>query len=165
VRASRSQPRSPLHSNEVIHDPSFLSCNRIDLCFCPPCRSSLPSPSFIRSPPISASRRTPACLVRLVHAWASGQRSRPGIQSGAIVGPLWLERRRTLSRRDCCLATSRRKNCRPGKRSMDHSKRQRRACGANPTAVDCQRDRVSTRLDPRCVAPERWSGDLSAVAV
>jgi hypothetical protein len=109
------------------HVPEDLSsCNGSPLRLCNNCGSQVapsPSPSSWLSSPLSLSaRRAPACLVRVVHARASGKRSRSFIQSRTVVGPLRIKCGRPVGRCDRGVAPSRGENCGPRKWSVDYSK-------------------------------------------
>ena len=105
------------------------------------------------SPPSSPSclpaGRASASVVRVVHARASRKRSGPFIQSRTVMGPLRVKRRRSPGRRYRGMAPSRRENCRPGKRSVDHSKRQRRPRRTDPAPIHRRRHRIPARLNRR----------------
>jgi hypothetical protein len=58
------------------------------------------------------------------------------------------------------VAPSRRENCRPGKRSVDHSKRQRRPRRTDPAPIYRRRHRIPARLNRRGTGAD-WRRDLS----
>lgn len=105
------------------------------------------------SPPSSPScfppRRASARMVRVVHARASRKRSGPFIQSRPVMGPIRVKRGRSRGWRHRGVAPSRRENCRPGKRSVDHSKRQRRPRRTDPAPIHRRRHRIPARLNRR----------------
>ena len=142
----------PQHKDS--HVPEHFSCNGRALCLCDNGGGQVapsPTPQPL-SPPSSPSclppRRASARMVRVVHAWASRKRSGPFIQSRTVMGPLRVKRRRSPGRRYRGMAPSRRENCRPGKRSVDHSKRQRRPRRTDPAPIHRRRHRISARLKP-----------------
>jgi hypothetical protein len=58
------------------------------------------------------------------------------------------------------VAPSRRENCRPGKRSVDHSKRQRWPRHTDPAPIHRRRHRIPARLNRRGTGAD-WRRDLS----
>lgn len=80
-------------------------------------------------------RRTSRSLVRMVHARSGRQRPGFVVQSGSIMGALWIGRRRSDRRCDRRLASSCRKNRRPGERPVDRSKWQRRWRRQGPSEI------------------------------
>ncbi len=116
------------------------------------------------SPPSSPSclpaGRASASVVRVVHARASRKRSGPFIQSRPVMGPIRVKRERSRGWRHRGVAPSRWENCRPGKRSVDHSKRQRRPRRTDPAPIHRRRHRIPARLNRRGTGAE-WRRDLS----
>jgi hypothetical protein len=148
------------------HVPEHFSCNGRALCLRDNGGGQVapsPTPQPL-SPPSSPSclppRRASASMVRVVHAWASRKRSGPFIQSRPVMGPLRVKRGRSRGRRHRGVAPSRRENCRPGKRSVDRSKRQRRPRGTDPAPIHRRRHRVPARLNRRGTGAN-WRRDLS----
>ena len=110
-----------------------LSCNSRAMCIGVERGSPILSSSSLSSSSLSSSRplrractlrRATGRVVRVVHAQSGRQRSRPVLQSGALVGALWIQRGRSVGWRHRRLAPSRRKNRRPGKWPMDRAERQ-----------------------------------------
>jgi hypothetical protein len=137
------------------HVPEHFSCNGRALCVCDHgggqvAPSSTPQPLSPPSwsPSCLPAGRAAASLVRVVHARASRKRSGPFIQSRTVMGPLWVKRGRSPGRRHRGVAPSRRENCRPGKRPVDHSKRQRWPRRTDPAPIHRRRHRIPARLKP-----------------
>ena len=143
----------PQHKDS--HVPEHFSRNGRALCLCDhgggqvaPSSTSQPL-----SPPSLPSRlpagRASASVVRVVYARASRKRSGPFLQSRPVMGPLRVKRGRSRGRRHRGVAPSRRKNCRPGKRSVDRSKRQRRPRRTDPAPIHRRRHCIPARLNRR----------------
>ena len=159
----------PQHKDS--HVPEHFSCNGRALCLCDngggqvapsPTPQPLSPPSW--SPSCVPAGRASARVVRVVHARASRKRSGPFIQSRAVMGPLRVKRGRSPGRRHRGVAPSRRENCRPGKRSVDRSKRQRRPRRTDPAPIHRRRHRIPARLN-RGGTGEGWRPIFDARAL
>jgi len=164
--ALKRSPRPRICSNAYP-----LSCNGCALRFGVHCTGAIVSPSRPFRTACSL-RRTSRSLVRMVHARSGRQRSGVVVQSGSIMGALWIGRRRSVRRRDRRLASSCWKNCRPGERSVDRSKWQRRWRRQDPSEVACRCHRIqkciccvlgndlnrACRIRQNALRPQSWHG-------